>query len=35
MLRSDDVARAIASLLEQPPYVTVEDLVIGHTAGRL
>ncbi|NJM06112.1 SDR family NAD(P)-dependent oxidoreductase [Candidatus Gracilibacteria bacterium] len=35
MLRADDVARAIASLLDQPPYVTVEDLVIGHTAGRL
>jgi short-subunit dehydrogenase len=35
MLRADDVARAIVGLLDQPPYVTVEDVVIGHTAGRL
>jgi 3-oxoacyl-[acyl-carrier protein] reductase len=35
MLHPNDVARAIAQLAAQPPYVTVEELVIGHVAGRL
>lgn len=35
MLQPADVARAIAGLAAQPPTVTVEELVIGHVAGRL
>jgi 3-oxoacyl-[acyl-carrier protein] reductase len=35
MLQPEDVARAIAQLAEQPPYVMTEELVIGHVAGRL
>jgi NAD(P)-dependent dehydrogenase (short-subunit alcohol dehydrogenase family) len=35
MLQPEDVARAIAQLAAQPPYVTTEELVIGHVAGRL
>lgn len=35
MLRPEDVGRAIAHLLDQPLYATVEELVIGHVAGRL
>lgn len=35
MLQPEDVARAIAQLVDQPPYATVEELVIGHIAGRL
>jgi NAD(P)-dependent dehydrogenase (short-subunit alcohol dehydrogenase family) len=35
MLQADDVARAIAQLVLQPPHVTTEELVIGHVAGRL
>ncbi len=35
MLRSEDVAAAIATLVGSPPYVTVEELLIGHVAGRL
>jgi NAD(P)-dependent dehydrogenase (short-subunit alcohol dehydrogenase family) len=35
MLQSADVARAIAQLATQPPYVATEELVIGHVAGRL
>ena len=35
MLQAEDVARAIAQLVEQPPHVTTEELVIGHVVGRL
>ena len=35
MLRAEDVGRAIAQLAAQPPYATVEELTIGHVAGRL
>jgi NAD(P)-dependent dehydrogenase (short-subunit alcohol dehydrogenase family) len=35
MLRPEDVARAIAQLAAQPPYMATEELVIGHVAGRL
>ena len=35
MLQPEDVARAIAQLAEQPPYVATEELVIGHVVGRL
>ena len=35
MLKPDDVGRAIANLVAQPPYMTTEELVIGHVAGRL
>ena len=35
MLQPTDVARAIAQLAAQPAYVTTEELVIGHVAGRL
>ena len=35
MLQPEDIARAIAQLAAQPPYVTTEELVIGHVAGRL
>jgi NAD(P)-dependent dehydrogenase (short-subunit alcohol dehydrogenase family) len=35
MLQAEDVARAIAQLADQPSYMTTEELVIGHVAGRL
>lgn len=35
MLRPEDVAAAIAQLAAQPPYVTTEEIVLGHVAGRL
>lgn len=35
MLRAEDVATAIASLAAQPSYMTTEELVMGHVAGRL
>ncbi|MCS6881017.1 MAG: SDR family NAD(P)-dependent oxidoreductase [Oscillochloridaceae bacterium] len=35
MLRPEDVAAAVAALVNYPPYVTVEELLIGHVAGRL
>lgn len=35
MLRPDDVAAAVATLVSYPPHVTVEELLIGHVAGRL
>ncbi|MCG8346221.1 MAG: SDR family NAD(P)-dependent oxidoreductase [Chloroflexales bacterium] len=35
MLKAEDVARAIAQLADQPAYMTTEELVIGHVAGRL
>lgn len=35
MIHADDVARAIATLAAQPPTVTIEELSIGHVAGRL
>ena len=35
MLQPEDIARAIASLADQPPYMTTEELVLGHVAGRL
>ncbi|NNJ12512.1 SDR family NAD(P)-dependent oxidoreductase [Chloroflexales bacterium ZM16-3] len=35
MLRPEDVAAAIAALVAHPPHVTVEELTIGHVAGRL
>jgi NAD(P)-dependent dehydrogenase (short-subunit alcohol dehydrogenase family) len=35
MLRPEDVAQAIAQLAAQPPYMTTEEIVVGHVAGRL
>jgi 3-oxoacyl-[acyl-carrier protein] reductase len=35
MLRPEDVARAIAQLAAQPAYMTTEEIVVGHIAGRL
>jgi NAD(P)-dependent dehydrogenase (short-subunit alcohol dehydrogenase family) len=35
MLQPEDVGRAVAQLAEQPAYLTTEELVIGHVAGRL
>lgn len=35
MLHPADIARAIAHLIDQPPYATTEELVIGHVSGRL
>jgi NAD(P)-dependent dehydrogenase (short-subunit alcohol dehydrogenase family) len=35
MLQPTDVAAVIAAIVALPPYVTVEDLTIGHVAGRL
>jgi 3-oxoacyl-[acyl-carrier protein] reductase len=35
MLRPEDVARAITQLAAQPEYMTTEELVVGHVAGRL
>lgn len=35
MLQPEDVGRAIADLAAQPAYAAVEELVIGHVAGRL
>lgn len=35
MLQSEDVARAVAHLVAQPPHVTIEELVVGHVVGRL
>lgn len=35
MLRPEEVAAAIAALLAHPPHVTVEELTVGHVAGRL
>lgn len=35
MLRAEDVGRAIAHLATQPAYMTTEELVVGHVAGRL
>jgi len=35
MLRAEDVARAIAQLVDQPAYMATEELVVGHVAGRL
>ncbi|MCS6842662.1 MAG: SDR family NAD(P)-dependent oxidoreductase [Roseiflexus sp.] len=35
MLQPADVAAAIASLAEYPPHVVVEELTVGHIAGRL
>lgn len=35
MLQAADVARAIADLAALPPYAAVEELTVGHVAGRL
>lgn len=35
MMQPNDVAQAIAYLFSQPSYLTTEELVMGHTAGRL
>ncbi|NTW00208.1 MAG: SDR family NAD(P)-dependent oxidoreductase [Oscillochloris sp.] len=35
MLRPEDVAAAIATVVSYPPHVAIEDLTIGHIAGRL
>ena len=35
MLQPEDVARAIAQLAAQPVYMTTEEIVVGHVAGRL
>jgi hypothetical protein len=35
MLQPEDIARAIAQLAAQPPYLTTEEIVVGHVAGRL
>lgn len=35
MLRPAEVASAVAALVAQPPHVAVEELIVGHVAGRL
>lgn len=35
MLQPADIAAAIAALAAYPPHVVVEELVVGHVAGRL
>lgn len=35
MLQPADVAAAVAALVHYPPHVTVEELIVGHVAGRL
>ncbi|WP_322488160.1 SDR family NAD(P)-dependent oxidoreductase [Chloroflexus sp.] len=35
MLQPSDVAATIVAIVALPPYVTVEDVTIGHVAGRL
>jgi NAD(P)-dependent dehydrogenase (short-subunit alcohol dehydrogenase family) len=35
MLRPADVAAAIARIAAQPAYMTAEEIVLGHVAGRL
>lgn len=35
MLRAEDVAAAVAAIVAMPPHATIEDLTIGHVAGRL
>jgi NAD(P)-dependent dehydrogenase (short-subunit alcohol dehydrogenase family) len=35
MLRSEEVAAAVAALATYPPHVVVDELTIGHVAGRL
>jgi NADP-dependent 3-hydroxy acid dehydrogenase YdfG len=35
MLQPEEVANAIAALVAYPPHVCVEELMIGHVAGRL
>src|SRR5215211_6409506 len=35
MLQPEDVARAIMQLAAQPAYMTTEEIVVGHVAGRL
>jgi NAD(P)-dependent dehydrogenase (short-subunit alcohol dehydrogenase family) len=35
MLQPADVAAAIATLADYPPHVAVEEVIVGHVAGRL
>jgi NAD(P)-dependent dehydrogenase (short-subunit alcohol dehydrogenase family) len=35
MLRPEEVAAAVASVVAGPPHVAVEELTVGHVAGRL
>ncbi len=35
MLQPEDVARAIAQLVAQPPHVMTEEIALGHVIGRL
>jgi 3-oxoacyl-[acyl-carrier protein] reductase len=35
MLQPAEVAQAIAQLASHPPHVMVEELTVGHVAGRL
>lgn len=35
MLQPEDVAQAIVHIISQPPYMTTEELVVGHVIGRL
>lgn len=35
MLRPEEVAAAVAALAAHPPHVAVEELTVGHVAGRL
>lgn len=35
MLRPEEVAAMVAAIVALPPHVTVEDLTVGHTVGRL
>jgi NAD(P)-dependent dehydrogenase (short-subunit alcohol dehydrogenase family) len=35
MIQPEDVGRAIAHLVAQPPDVTIEELSVGHVIGRL
>jgi 3-oxoacyl-[acyl-carrier protein] reductase len=35
MLQPDDVARAIVRAADEPPHVSIDEIVIGHVAGKL
>ncbi len=35
MLQPDDVARAIARAADEPPHVSIDEIALGHMAGKL
>ncbi len=35
MLHSGDIARAIVRAADEPPYVSIEEIVLGHISGAL